>query len=158
MNVSRGIIIYKFVLGLVELLLSIGIMVYGKKMYIIYAHFRSQSLLEDPHDLIVVVTEKFLPYLLMHRGYLILILFILGVVKMIGAVGLYYRKHWGLDLLVGLTFILLPFELYQLLSKFTLLKLIFLVINGFISLYLVEFRPKDYFTSFKERVKKQREP
>lgn len=152
-HVSQVIIIYKFILGFFELLLGLGILFGGKQILDLYENFKSQEILEDPHDLLITVVEKLVPFILHHQTFIIFALVALGIVKMIGSVGLWQRKHWGLDLLVGLTIILLPFELYQLFPKPTLLKLSYFLINILIALYLVEFKPKDYFTRLKKRVK-----
>lgn len=153
-HVSQVIIVYKFVLGFFELILGLGILFGGKQILDLYENFKSQEILEDPRDLFITVIEKLLPIILHHQTFIILALIALGVVKMIGSIGLWYRKHWGLDLLVGLTIILLPFELYQLFPKPSLLKLSYFLINILIALYLVEFKPKDYFAKFKNRVKR----
>ncbi len=152
-HISQAIIIYKFVLGILELLLGVGIFIFGKNILDIYENFKSQEFLEDPHDLILLISDKLLPFILKHQGYIILFLTLFGLVKIFGSIGLWYRKHWGLDLLVGLTIILLPFELYQLFFHPTLLKLGYFLINIFIALYLVEFKPKNYFSKLKKRVK-----
>ncbi len=152
-HVSKVIIIYKFVLGLFEVILGLGIFFGGRQILDLYENFKSQELLEDPHDLFLTVVEKLIPFILHHQTFITFGLIALGVVKIIGCIGLWQKKHWGLDLLVGLTIVFLPFELYQLFPKPTLLKLSYFLINVLIALYLVEFKPKDYFTKFKKRVK-----
>lgn len=153
-HVSQLIIIYKFVLGIFEVLLGLGVFFGGKQILDIYENFKSNEFLEDPHDLLLVISEKIIPVILKHQTYIILILLALGLVKIIGSVGLWKRKHWGLDLLVGLTIILLPFDLIVLFPHPSLLKFFYFFINVLIALYLVEFKPKDYFTKFKKRVKR----
>lgn len=150
-HVSRYIIIYKFFLGLIELALGLGIVFFGKQAFRIYYHFRSQELFEDPHDLLGRLLEKVVPYISEHRGYIVFFLIVLGLTKIIGAIGLLYRKHWGLDLLVGLTIILLPFEVFNLLIHLSLSKFIFILINILITLYLVNFKPREYILRLKHR-------
>ena len=72
---------------------------------------------------------------------------------MIGAVGLWYHKHWGLDILIVVTIILLPFEVVNLFRHLSLLNTAYFVINMLIALYLVNFNPKGYFTHLKHRLK-----
>ncbi len=152
-HVSRYIIVYKFTLGLFELLLGFGIIFLGTQTLGIYESFKSKELLEDSHDLLVAVFEKLVPYLLKHQGYIVLILIVLGLVKMIAAVGLANRKHWGLDLLVVLTISLLPFQMYSLIFSYSFANLVYFTINVFIALYLVKFQPKTYFSNLKHRIR-----
>ncbi len=100
LHISSYIIVYKFILGLIELILGVGIVFLGKQVLELYESFKSQELLEDPHDTFVLISQRLLPFIVEHQGYIVLILILLGVVKMVGSIGLFYRKHWGLDLLV----------------------------------------------------------
>lgn len=150
--VSRYIIAYKFILGLLELLLGLGITFFGNNVYRIYLSFRNGELLEDPHDLLVNILEKFMPYVIEHRGFIAIILLVLALVKMVGSIGLLYRKHWGLDLMVGLTIALLPFEAYYLFIHLSYARFAYFLINILIALYLVNFKPKHYFVGLKERL------
>lgn len=156
LDVSRYIIVYKFILGLFELILGLGIIFVGSQMVEIYENFKAKELLEDPHDLLIGILEKIIPYLLRHQGYIVLILVVLGLVKIIGAAGLLYRKHWGLDLLVVLTISLLPFQVYNLIAFYSLAKLAYFAINVFIALYLVRFQPETYFSNLKRRMRVQK--
>lgn len=153
-HVSRFIIAYKFILGLFETFLGIGTIIFGRKIFEIYLNFRNNELLEDPHDLLVAIAERVVPYLFAHRGYVVLILLLLGITKMVGSVGLWYKKHWGLDVLIVVTIILLPFESYYLVIHPSFLKTAYFLINILIALYLVNFNPKDYFTNLKDRITK----
>ncbi len=153
-HVSRYIIAYKFILGLFEVILGLGIIIYGTKIYQLYINFRNSELLEEPHDLVARTLERVLPYLLAHRGFVVFILLLLGITKVIGCIGLWYRKHWGLDILIIVTIALLPFEISALILYPSLTKISFFIINFFIALYLVNFNPKDYFTNLKQRIKK----
>ncbi len=153
-HISRLIIAYKFILGLLETLLGIGTIIFGRRIYEIYVNFKNNELLEDPHDLLVFIAEKIVPYIFAHQGYVVFILLLLGITKIIGSVGLWYRKHWGLDVLIVVTIILLPFETYYLVTQPSVSKIVFFLINFLIALYLVNFNPKGYFTNLKKRIKK----
>jgi uncharacterized membrane protein (DUF2068 family) len=150
--ISFYVIVYKFTLGVGELLLGIGILLFGDVILQLFQNFKHQELFEDPHDIFVRLSEYFVPYFLEYKGWIIVILIVLGLIKIFGAIGLWYHKHWGLDLLVGLTFLVLPFELIGVLHHPSLPKLIFVVINFLIALYLVQFQPQAYFNDFKKRV------
>ncbi len=151
-HISRYIIAYKFILGLLEVILGLGIIAYGRKIYLLYAEFRNNEVLEDPHDLVATTLERIVPFLLAHQGYVVFILLLLGITKMIGCIGLWQRKHWGLDVLIFVTIGLLPFEISALIIHPNLTKTSFFIINLFIALYLVNFNPKGYFTSLKTRI------
>lgn len=153
-HVSKYIIFYKFFLGVIELTLGLSIIFFGKKALVFYNAFKTQELLEDPHDLLVNVSEKVIPYLLQHRGYVVAFLIVLGLIKISGAIGLIYKKTWGLDLLLGLTIILLPFQFYSLVTKPSLLNLFYFLFGIFIALWLVNFRPRQYAQRFAKRFKK----
>ncbi|GEM_PF-1731944 len=153
-HISRLIIAYKFILGLLEFLLGVGIILFGKNAVIFYQNFKSSEVLEDPHDLLVGITEKIVPYLFKHKDYVVLILIILGLVKMMGSVGLIYKKIWGLDLLLGVTVLMLPFQLFSFLRNPSLFDFIYLVIGIFIIFWLVNFKPKEYIHKFKKRISK----
>lgn len=155
LHVSRYIIIYKFLLGFSEVLLGLGIVIFGKKIFHIYLSFRSEELFEDPHDLLARLLSHIVPYIFEHQGYVVFVLLLIGIVKMIGSVGLFYKKHWGLDMLVILTFILLPFEAYSLVRHPSIYKVGFFIANIFISLYLVNFKPKHYFIRLHRRIKRR---
>jgi uncharacterized membrane protein (DUF2068 family) len=153
-HVSRIVIIYKFLLGLLEVLLGVGIFFFGDLLYEVYLNFRNSELLEEPHDFIALITEKLIPYLFAHQGYIVLILIFLGVTKMVGCVGLWYKKQWGLDILMAVTVFLLPFEIYAVIAHPTYSKVTFFLVNLFIAFYLVNFRPGDYFKDVQKRVRK----
>ncbi len=152
-KVARYIIIYKFFLGFLETILGVGMIIFGKVIFELYDNFKDSELFEDPHDFLALLVEKIVPYILVHRGWVIFILLLLGLTKMIGAVGLWYRKHWGLDILIFVTIGLLPFEVYALVANLSLSKTAYFIINLFIALYLVNFNPKGYFTHLKSRLK-----
>lgn len=151
-HVSRYIIAYKFILGLLETLLGLGMLLFGSKISELYINFTNSELLEEPHELLALVLQSIVPFILEHQGTIILILLLLGITKVIGAIGLWYRKHWGLDILMVVTIILLPFELFSIALHPSLTKTAFFVINMLIALYLVNFNPKGYFTNLKKRI------
>src|SRR5260370_13455177 len=93
-HVSKYIIFFKFVFGLVEVLLAIGLILFGRQASRAYHQFKITELLEDPRDLLVNITEKFVPYLFKHMGLVIMVLLVLGAVKIVGSLGLVCKKHW----------------------------------------------------------------
>lgn len=149
-EVSTLIIAYKLISGILEIFLGFGMMLFDKRIFQLYRNFRAQELLEDPHDILARLLQAIMPTLIQHRVYIISLLLLFGVVKIIGAIGLQLKKEWGLDVLVGLFVFLFPFDLYYFITSPSAAKLIYLVINTFIALYLVQFRPHEYFVRWKK--------
>ncbi len=155
-HISKFIIIYKLILGAIEIILGVGIILFGRQIATEYQKYKVRELIEDPRDLFITITSKITPYLSKHIRLVIFILIILGVIKIIGAIALLKKKHWGLDLLIGLTFILLPFQLVDLILHVSFGKFIFLLIDLFIALYLVQFEPRKYFKKMFVRIRAKR--
>lgn len=141
-HVSWYIICYKFFFGLAEAILGLSILIFSNNIVHIYKFYAAKELSEDPHDVLVHLTEGIIPKLLTHNTYVILYLLLLGSAKMAGAIGLMYKKNWGVDLLVGLTTLLFPFQLYNFLLHPSSLDFAYIVLGAFIALYLIEFKPK----------------
>ena len=141
-HVSVYILVYKFLLGLVELSAGIAIAFFGSKIYQLYRTGLIKELSEDPHDLLARLSETIVPDILAHHTVVVLYLIVLGLAKMLGAVGLIYKQNWGVDLLVGLTILLAPFQIINLILHPNFFDLIYFIVGIFIALYLVEFRPK----------------
>ncbi len=141
-HVSRLIIAYKFVLGLVESFSGIALVVWGQSAYALYQTFIAQELTEDPHDILANLTEKILPSLMAQHTSLAAYLMILGVAKLAGAVGLIYQQNWGVDLLVSLTVVMLPFQVVSLALHPAVFDIIYLLVGLLIALYLVNFKPR----------------
>jgi len=148
------IIAYKLIFGLFETILGLGIIIFGKKYYQLYLSFQSQELLEDPHDLIVAIGKNVVPYIINHQTYVVLLLLLLGIVKVVGAIGLIYKKRWGVDLLLGLTLILLPFQFYNTVFHHSLIDIFYMFIGIYIALYLTNYHPWDYTTKWIKGMKK----
>lgn len=152
-HVSWYIIVYKLIFGLIEFLLGLGLVLAKSVVLPWYRNLASQELLEDPHDLLIRVTRQVIPFILTHRGFLVFYLLLLGSAKIAGAIGLMYKKNWGVDLLVGLTALLFPFQVYQLIRRFSLAEFSYLVVGLLIALYLVNFKPKKYAKSLMDKLR-----
>jgi uncharacterized membrane protein (DUF2068 family) len=155
-NISKTVVYYKLITGIIELILGLGILFLGKNISRIYASYKLKELLEDPHDLLINIVGEITPILRHYHTYLMVFLIVFGVVKIIGAIGLLYDKEWGLDLLIMFFFLMLPFDIYTLLSHITFLKTLYFLINTLIAFYLVEFRPHTYFWKYINILKKMR--
>ncbi|MCL4562087.1 MAG: DUF2127 domain-containing protein [Chloroflexi bacterium] len=156
-HVSRIIIAYKFLLGLVEFFSGIGLIIWGGSAFRLYQMFISQELTEDPHDLLAQLTERIVPSLFAQHTSLAAYLIVLGAAKLAGAIGLIYQKNWGVDLLVGLTVVMFPFQIVSLILHPIISDLIYLVVGLLIALYLVNFKPKAWISRMWYRGKTQLE-
>jgi uncharacterized membrane protein len=141
-HVSVYILVYKFMLGIIEFLVGLAIALFGTKIYTVYQTSLIKELSEDPHDLLARISENFVPNVLTHSTYIVVYLIVLGLAKILGAIGLIYKQNWGVDLLVGLTILMAPFQIVNLIMHPNLFDLIYLIIGLLIALYLIEFRPK----------------
>lgn len=150
-HVSKFIIFYKFILGLSELILGLGVLILGKRAVVLYNSFKTGQLFEDPNTLLIHIAEKLLPYIFSHRVYIILVLVLLGLAKIIGAIGLVYKKTWGLDLLLFVTLLILPFQLFSFIRKPSLFDFIYILVGIFIVFWLVNFKPNEYIQKLKKR-------
>ncbi len=141
-HVSVYIVIYKFLLGIIEFALGVIIVAFGAEIYQAVQASLLRELSEDPHDLLARLAETIVPNVLTHHGFVVLSLIVLGIAKMAGAIGLIYKQNWGVDLLVGLTIIMAPFQIVSLILHPRLFDTLYLLVGFVIALYLVEFKPK----------------
>lgn len=155
LRVSWYVIAYKLLFGVTELLLGAGIALFGKAALHWYRILALRELSEDPHDVLVRLTERFIPDVLTHRTFIVLYLILLGAAKIAGAVGLIYKQRWGVDLLVGLTFLMLPFQLVQIVLHPSLPDFLYMLTGLLIALYLVSFRPREWATRMSKRVRRR---
>jgi len=140
--VSWYIIAYKFIFGLIEFLSGVGIAFLGRQMLRLYRLNVARELSEDPHDLLSRVSERIIPNVFAHQSILVFTLILLGAAKIAGAIGLMYKKNWGVDLLVGLTVLMLPFQVVNVILHPSIVEAVYITIGLIISLYLIEFKPK----------------
>lgn len=154
-HVSWYIIAYKLFFGLLEFILGLAITFFGRSALIWYRAYAARELFEDPHDLLVHLTKSIVPNVLAHHTFLALYLILLGGAKIAGAIGLMYKQHWGVDLLVGFTLIMLPFQLVRLAIHPSLPDFLYIGIGLFIAMYLVNFRPHEWAISVAKKVKRQ---
>ena len=143
-HVSWYIIFYKFIFGVIEFVAGVGILALGTKAIGLYRIYLSHELLEDPNDLLANISGHIVPYIFSHRTYIVIYLIILGGAKIAGAIGLIYGKDWGVDLLVGLTVLMFPFQFIHFILQPTFIEFIYIVTGLLIALYLVNFRPRDW--------------
>jgi uncharacterized membrane protein len=141
-HVSWYIIFYKLILGLIESITGFGILFLGKQILARYLLQVTQELSEDPHDFIARISMGIVPQILVHNTSLVFTLILLGIAKIAGAVGLIYKQNWGVDLLVGITILMFPFQLINLLLHRSFFDLVYITVGILIAMYLIEFKPK----------------
>lgn len=141
-EVSWIIVTYKFVLGLIETLSGLAMAILGKQIMAQYSFRLAQELMEEPHDLIARVSIGIVPNLFSHSTYVIASLIVLGLIKMAGAIGLVKKQNWGVDLLVGMTLIMLPFQVVSLVLHPNLFNCLYIAVGVVIALFLIQFKPK----------------
>ncbi len=141
-HVSIYIIVYKFLLGFFESGAGLTIAIFGARIFQFYQASLFKELSEDPHDTLALLSESVVPNVLTHNTYVVIYLLVLGLAKMIGAVGLIYKQDWGVDLLVILTILMAPFQVVSLILHPHIFDLLYLVVGLLIALYLIEFKPK----------------
>jgi uncharacterized membrane protein len=139
-HASIYVIVYKLLLGIGESSAGIAIVLFGHEIYRSFQMSILKELSEDPHDLLARLSETILPDVLTHSTFVIGYLVVFGLAKILGAIGVIYKQNWGVDVLVGLTILLAPFQVIPLFLHPSLFHLIFLATGLLIALYLVEFR------------------
>jgi uncharacterized membrane protein (DUF2068 family) len=139
---SRYIVAYELAHGFIELVIGLGLLFFGRQAFNFYQQLAYRELLEDPHDLLVNLLQRVFPYLLNHKNFVVLTLTLFGVSKIIGAIGLALGKNWGQDVLVAVAGLLVPLELYELITGFSFFKFALLAINLLVLIYLYNYRSK----------------
>lgn len=141
-HVSWYIIVYKLCYGVLEFVSGVAVAFFGRQMLRTYNLDITRELSEDPHDLFARIAHVILPNLMVHRTSLVLTLILLGAAKIAGAIGLMYKQNWGVDLLVGLTMVMFPFQLVNLIMHPSFFDFLYIAVGLFIAMYLIEFKPK----------------
>jgi uncharacterized membrane protein len=151
-HVSWFIIAYKFLFGLTEFVAGSSLALFGRQLLNAYTVNVAKELSQDPHDLLASLSEKIVANIFSHNTFIIIYLIILGGVKMVGAAGLVYKKNWGVDLIVGLITILLPFQIIDLIINPSLFTFLYMLTGIFIGLYLVEYKPKAWISKKVDKI------
>jgi uncharacterized membrane protein (DUF2068 family) len=142
LHVSRYIIIYKITAGLLEFLSGLGIALFGRQLFVQIMLRLSLELTEDPHDFLANLSYKIIPNYFVHNTIIVTSLILIGMAKIIGAIGLMNKQNWGVDLLVGLTVVMLPFQIIHIIAQPTFFNFFFMLTGMMIALYLMRFKPK----------------
>ena len=133
---KKMIVWYELFLGLTELILA-GSVAWFDETTPAYLRLRDQHFVTDHSHLAAYIYQRLVPLALEYKWYLAGILFILGLAKVVGAIGSFQNKKWGLDVLIVALGLLLPYELYEIFASFHWTKPVFFVLNAWIVWYLV---------------------
>lgn len=154
-HVSWFIVAYKFLFGLTEVLFGLALAFFGKTATVWYRAYASAELSEEPHNLLIRLTQSVIPSILTHHTFLVFYLLLLGIVKIAGAIGLVYKQDWGVDLLVAVTIIMFPFQFIQLIMRPSIADFLYIFIGLFIAMYLVNFKPHEWAARMATKVKRR---
>ena len=133
------IIGYKAAIGIFQIALAVSLYNhFGETVEETFTAFAVSLNLDTDHQFIASAIEK--AGVLDHGLFvgLTAVVFIFGIMNMVEAIGLHFRQRWAEWLTVVATGLLIPFELYEVMEKVTLLRVTILIINTVIVYYLAK--------------------
>jgi uncharacterized membrane protein len=149
-EISPLVIGYKFALGIIELVLGLGIGFFGEEVLDAFNGLQGASFFDDPNDLLANILQGILPYITVHKVAVSVILILLGLVKIISCIAIWYGKEWGVHLLLLLMLVLLPFDLYGLIRNLSIGSVVLNVINIWIIYSITDNHPIKYIKSWEQ--------
>ncbi|MBI1823699.1 MAG: DUF2127 domain-containing protein [Nitrospirae bacterium] len=140
----KFIIWERMVKGILLILISVkGMSLLNRDLHQVVDQLISQFNLDVDRSVIAITLKK----ARMINGHLLFIisvaLFLYGVLDLVEAYGLYLRKRWAEYLTVFATALFIPFEIYEVLEKITLIRSGALILNILIVIFLI--RHKELF-------------
>jgi uncharacterized membrane protein (DUF2068 family) len=134
----KFIIVYKAFMGFLELAVAISFFSFldGKDTGASFTSLAISFNLDPDNAIIKTAIEK---AGMLGSGTMLgitAVVFAIGVINCIEAVGLHYRQRWAEWLTVVATGVLIPFELYEVLESISALKVAILVLNTVVVYYL----------------------
>ncbi len=136
-----AVVVVKSAMGAAEL--SLGVVLLTMSADAIRAlvdRLSREERVEDPNDPLVLFVQHRLPLLASNKTVLALTLLLLGSAKVVGAIGLLRRRPWGYWVLVVLLCALLPFDVYRVATRPSLLQGVLLMLNLAVLLILLRYR------------------
>jgi uncharacterized membrane protein len=125
-----GVMAYKAILGLSELVVGILLAVPGFDPQATFARLSAEELREDPGDRFVALVSRQLPALLHHRGLVAVGLIVFGLAKLVAAAAMWEGQEWGGYLLAATVALLLPFDVRQAVTSPTASHVLLAVANA----------------------------
>jgi uncharacterized membrane protein (DUF2068 family) len=140
----KFIIWERFVKGILLILISLkGISLLNRDLHQVVDELISQFNLDVDRSVIAITLKK----VGMINGHLLLIIsvavFLYGILDLLEAYGLHRRRRWAEYLTVFATGLFIPFEIYEVLEKITLIRTGALIINILVVIFLI--RHKELF-------------
>jgi uncharacterized membrane protein len=125
-----GVMAYKAILGLSELVVGILLAVPSFDPQATFARLSAEELREDPGDRFVALVSRQLPALLHHRGLVAVGLIVFGLAKLVAAAAMWEGQEWGGYLLAATVALLLPFDVRQAVTSPTASHVLLAVANA----------------------------
>ncbi|MEI6510561.1 MAG: DUF2127 domain-containing protein [Candidatus Uhrbacteria bacterium] len=133
--------IYEISTGLVEVVLGVALlMLSASGLEHIADRLMAEELGEDSRDMIIRFVQDHLPSMLHGKGVFTAILIAFGSVKVAGGIGFLRGKSWGYYLLLGLLVVLLPPNVYRLVTHPGIGFVSLLIIHLAVLQFLVHYR------------------
>jgi uncharacterized membrane protein (DUF2068 family) len=134
----KFIIIYKALIGFFEMTLAAGFLSFfdGEHATASLTSIAVNLNLDQDNQLISSAIEQAGALGANAVVGIALVVFAIGVINCVEAVGLHYRYRWAEWLTVIATGVLIPFELYEVLESISVLKVAILVLNTVVVYYL----------------------
>ncbi len=152
-TLTKIAIFYKILLGIIEFIFGLGLLVLGLQLYEMFNRFINTHAIQDSDDIFLIITNQYVPILLQHR-YLISIIFLaLGLSKIMGGLGMLYRKVWAKHLLISFMLAFIPYDLVGFIRSPTLFEAVYLVFSIVLVLYFMDFRPRQYWHEVRDMVR-----
>lgn len=144
---------YEIVTGIFQTILGLGLLVFGDELYGLYISLLGLELINSREYLENILTI-FFPFLIQHHIALAILLLGLGLVKTVSGWAIYKDLEWGKLLLVLFLLFLIPTDIFSLVQKFTIYKLLFLFLDCLIILIIVNFKPNKFYLEQKNYLRK----
>jgi uncharacterized membrane protein len=139
--IRLGVVGFKFISGTLEFLTGVVLAIVPPGVLRALVDFLVRTeVREDPHDPTVAFIQQHLAGLLSERKSIGVGLLVLGMVKIVGAIGLLRRRAWGYYLLVVALLVFLPIELVRLAGAYSDTGLLVTVGDGIVLGLLLTFR------------------
>lgn len=137
--ILKFIIWERFVKGILLILISLkGISLLNRDLHQVVDELIRQFNLDVDRSVIAITLKK----AGMINGHLLLIIsgavFLYGILDLLEAYGLHKRRRWAEYLTVFATGLFIPFEIYEVLEKITLIRTGALILNILVVIFLIK--------------------
>lgn len=134
------VILYELFTGILESATGLGLIIFKEEIQEFYVNLRDTGFLDSYHRFFTDLLSRLIPFVVDHHIFIGIFLVCLGLGKLVSGVGLMYRQLWAEHLLIGLLLVFLPLDFFELLRHPSLVKIMFILTNLLIVLYLTRDR------------------